>query len=193
MTRRNKVLTWLTLLILLNIASSSIIYWQQSRKLEALSAYTLAMEVDKYLLECRRQEKNFFIRTSMEAIQQYTANHDTASSLILKLMQKRLPNNAKTACSALAAQMDNYQKAFRAISIYRRDNPVGNDMISMMHMCTEIARQCHSHVASIIAESEQLHQAANRTAGMITLILLIGTPMVSILIAVFIIKESTVP
>ena len=193
MKRQYKVIAGLTLLILLNIASSNGIYWMQSRELNALSVYFLTVEVDKYLLECRRQEKNFFLRTSMEAIQMYTANHNSASNRILSLMQKRIPENSKNACSTLRDLMINYMKAFRATSLHRRDHPSGDQMASMMHMCANIARECHSQLASIIVDSEQRYHSARRVNRVIPCILLISTPIVSILIASIIVMQVAAP
>ena len=189
MKRRNSVIAWLVLMILLNGASLGVVTWQQSRQREAFSAYRLATDIEKYLLECRRQEKNFFIRTSMDAIQTYMANHDSAAMQISRLMEHELPADVRMKCSILSELLGNYVRAFKATSIYRRDNPMGNDMVSMMHMCTEIARKCHSETASILADSEQRYQMVSRMAARMARILLILTPLVSILIAVLVVRQ----
>ncbi|MFC1480754.1 hypothetical protein ACFL6E_00730 [Candidatus Neomarinimicrobiota bacterium] len=192
MKRQNNVIAWLTLLILLNIASSSVIYWQQARIVKALSLHAQSGEVEKYLLECRRQEKNFFIRTSMEAIQMYMANHESATILISSLMNKKLPIDIGMDYSTLNEMMENYREAFKAHAAYQRNNPTRNENISTMHLCIEIARKCHSQMASIVAETEQRYQTVSREAGMITQILLVSISIVSILIAVFIVKQVAV-
>ena len=98
--------------------------------------------------------------------------------------------DTKTACSTLRDQMVNYMKAFRATSLYRRDHPSGDKMTSMMHMCAEVARECHSQLASIIADTDQRYHTLRRINGMTTCILLIGTPVLSFIIAGVIYRKT---
>ncbi|MFC1547069.1 hypothetical protein ACFL5M_00950 [Candidatus Neomarinimicrobiota bacterium] len=189
MKRQNNVIAWLILLILLNIASSGVIYWQHSRKLETLSAYTLALRIDKYLLECRRQEKNFFIRNSMEAIQLFTVNHDSVKALLSRLMNMELPAEAMNGGISLNGLLDDYSRSFRAICISTRDHPNGEGRISIMHRCTETARKCHLQAVAIVAAMDQHFRAVHKTTGMVTVILMIAAPILSIMIAVLIFRE----
>lgn len=193
MKSRRIILIGLTFMVVLVIAVPGTIYWQQLRVRAALHAYTLSVEVEKYLLECRRQEKNFILRNDIAAIRLHLTACDSAGSILSRLIQMDLPDDLRSRVGSLRGTQQKYAEAFKMMTMNRQNPSGGSAFIPAMHMCTEIARKCHAQIADIIADMKQRYQLVGKEIGMISLLLLIGAPIVSISTAIFLVRQVAAP
>ncbi|HKJ67312.1 MAG TPA: hypothetical protein VKA68_05100, partial [bacterium] len=75
------------LIILIMAVGSGIILWNQHTLQDAFNALRSSFELEEYLLECRRQEKNYFLRFSEESLRLHQTNYDSLVHLTSDLLE----------------------------------------------------------------------------------------------------------
>jgi len=65
---------------------SGIIIWQESSMHQAFQHSSQISEIEKYFLECRRQEKNFIIRHDVQSVHLFISNFDSLNKLISEML-----------------------------------------------------------------------------------------------------------
>ena len=158
MNRQSRINTSLAILIGTYLALTIISLLGKSQILEAQYTYTLTTELENYLLQCRRQEKNFIIRSDMRSIELFRMNLDSCKMLVAVLSQRTHDTISRNSLSQLGSYLDDYYKAYRVMVLTRRDTRNMEALIPSIHQCTEASNNCHEIIESVrMTEKERYH------------------------------------
>jgi hypothetical protein len=97
------------------VSVSGIIIWQESNMHKAFQHYSQISEIEKYFLECRRQEKNFIIRLNTESVQLFASNYDSLNVMVSKMLDYDLNDQMMKKLNILQNKLDSYSLKFDTI------------------------------------------------------------------------------
>lgn len=134
------------LIIVFVMASvSGIIIWQESNMHKAFQHSSQISEIEKYFLECRRQEKNFIIRLDTESVQLFASNYDSLNVVVSKMLDYDLNDQMMEKLNILQNKLDSYSFKFDTIVSLGKigiDNTLVLDEV-------DLAREIHTLIKEI--------------------------------------------
>ena len=134
------------LIIVFVMASvSGIIIWQESNMHKAFQHSSQISEIEKYFLECRRQEKNFIIRLDTESVQQFTSNYDSLNVVVSKMLDYDLNDQMMEKLNILQNKLDSYSLKFDTIV---SSGQIGIDNTLVLDE-VDLAREIHTLIKEI--------------------------------------------
>ena len=134
------------LIIVFVMASvSGIIIWQESNMHKAFQHSSQISEIEKYFLECRRQEKNFIIRLDTESVQLFASNYDSLNVVVSKMLDYDLNDQMMKKLNILQNKLDSYSFKFDTIV---SSGKIGIDNILVLDE-VDLAREIHTLIKEI--------------------------------------------
>ena len=161
---------------------SGIIIWQESNMHKAFQHSSQIGEIEKYFLECRRQEKNFIIRHDSQSVQLFTSNYDSLNILVSKMLDYGLNEQMIEKLTTLQEKLSSYYLKFEEI-ISSSQIKINNSQIQSE---VDLAREIHALVSDIKnITTQEFNKAYAITNNVNIFSILIGL-FLSVLIAGFI-------
>ena len=161
---------------------SGIIIWQESNMHKAFQHSSQISEIEKYFLECRRQEKNFIIRHDSQSVQLFASNYDSLNILVLKMVDHGKNGKMTENLSTLQKNLDNYYLKFEEI-ISSNQLEIDNTKIQSE---VDLAREIHALINEVkVLAHRDFNNAYAVTNNVNIFSILIGL-FLSVLIAGFI-------
>lgn len=134
------------LIIVFVMASvSGIIIWQESNMHKAFQHSSQISEIEKYFLECRRQEKNFIIRLDTESVQLFASNYDSLNVVVSKMLDYDLNDQMMEKLNILQNKLDSYSLKFDTIV---SSGQIGIDNTLVLDE-VDLAREIHTLIKEI--------------------------------------------
>ncbi|MBU0529670.1 hypothetical protein KKF86_07950 [bacterium] len=161
---------------------SGIIIWQESNMYRAFQHSSQISEIEKYFLECRRQEKNFIIRHDSESVQLFSSNYDTLNMLVLKMLDHGKNGQMIENLTTLQENLDNYYIKFEEII---RSSQIEMDNAKMQSE-VDLARESHALINEIKAITKQEFNNAYAVTNNVNIFSILIGLFLSVLIAGFI-------
>lgn len=159
-------------------AASGVILWNQGTLRREFENMTTCGELEQYLLECRRHEKNFFLRGDP----QYLALFKTYFGLLQEstdrlranpLIQERIVH--------LVAKELQYKEKFEALAA--QETPAAAEAMSDM---VRVARECHSLIREIREAAIEHFQTTSSTTQFINFVSVLLGIVLSVFVAGYI-------
>ena len=161
---------------------SGIIIWQESNMHKAFQHSSQISEIEKYFLECRRQEKNFIIRHDSQSVHLFTSNYDSLNVLVSEMLDYGLNEQMIESLTTLQDKLDSYYLKFEDII---NSNQIEIDN-SKMQSEVNLARESHALINEIkTIATQEFNKAYSITNNVNIFSILIGL-FLSVLIAGFI-------
>lgn len=181
-TIRSRLLLGLLAIVVLMTVDAGIIIRQQQAVERTLVQLERASTVERYLLQCRRQEKNYLLRRDAESLELFQANLNALLAVTDELLLDVTDTEVERRLRLLKTRIAEYRVAFersraRAPLVAETEDQA-NDWPTV-----EAARDCH-HVVGQIRDGTILrfHDAKNvtRTVSLVSVVLAL---VLSVLIA----------
>jgi len=86
MNLRVRITLGFLIIVMVMAGVSGIIIWQESNMHRSFQHSSQISEIEKYFLECRRQEKNFIIRHDVQSVHLFISNFDSLNKLISEML-----------------------------------------------------------------------------------------------------------
>lgn len=140
---------FLIIIVFMSVAAGAIIWNQHS--LETIYHETLnSVQLEQYLLECRRQEKNFILRQTSESIALFNSAQDSLMNYISFLRSSEKNEQIASILTQLEQEGDNYLQSFH--NLVKRSDTI--ETTTTMHLefiepIIEVAQTMHSHIDQI--------------------------------------------
>ena len=161
---------------------SGIIIWQESNMHKAFQHSSQISEIEKYFLECRRQEKNYIIRHDSESALLFTSNSDSLNILVIKMLDHGIDEKMTENLNTLQENLDNYYLKFEEI-ISSNQLEIDNTKIQSE---VDLAREIHALINEVkVLTNQEFNNAYAITNNVNIFSILIGL-FLSVLIAGFI-------
>ena len=126
-----------------------IIICQQAKMQTAFQDSILTCELDRYVLECRRQEKNYIFRNDDEALVLHQANYDTLFAMTNNLTDKVSDDKLVNTLLSLQDKLENYKLSFEEVVQYRNDESSQRQFKISLQQCIASARECQAVIGDI--------------------------------------------
>lgn len=181
MNLRARITFGFLIIVFVMACVSGIIIWQESNMHKAFQQSSQISEIEKYFLECRRQEKNFIIRHDYQSVQLFTLNNDSLNILVSKMLADELNEQMVAKLTALQEKNDDYVLKFEEI-IHSNQIEIDN---TKMQSEVNIARDIHALINEIkTLTTQEFNKAYAITNNVNIFSILIGL-FLSVLIAGF--------
>lgn len=181
MNLRARITFGFLIIVFVMACVSGIIIWQESNMHKAFQQSSQISEIEKYFLECRRQEKNFIIRHDSQSVQLFTSNSDSLNILVSKMLADELNEQMVAKLTALQEKNDDYVLKFEEII---NSNQIEIDNTKMQSE-VNIARDIHALINEIkTLTTQEFNKAYAITNNVNIFSILIGL-FLSVLIAGF--------
>ena len=182
MNLRARITFGFLIIVFVMAGVAGIIIWQESNMHKAFMHSSQISEIEKYFLECRRQEKNFLIRQDTLSVQLFTANYDTLNVLIAKLQDNKSADQMAANVTMLQEKLDRYYQIF--------DEIVQSGQIEInvekMQKEVELARNIHVLIDDMKAITKQQFNNAYAISNNVNIFSILIGLFLSVLIAGFI-------
>jgi hypothetical protein len=163
------------------ISMAGIIIWQESKMHKAFQQSIKIGEIDKYFLECRRQEKNFLIRQDSESMELYNQNFIALTNTLNETLELELSDKSLNIITILQRNLDNYNK--KVEDIINSEEVLDKIQIQQE---VDLAREIHSSINELNTIAiDNFNKAHILTTNVNLFSILIGF-FLSVLIAGFI-------
>ncbi len=139
-------------------------------------------EIEKYLLECRRQEKNYIIRHDSQSIQLFASNYDSLSKLIFNMMLNDINEQMELKLLELEKKLAEYKIVFKELIVAENIDIENNLVIREV----DFARESHEIINEIKNIASQNFKNAYAITNNINIFSILIGLFLSVLIAGFI-------
>lgn len=181
MNLRVRITSGFLIIVIVMACVSGIIIWQESNMYQAFQHSLQISEIEKYFLECRRQEKNFIIRHDSQSVQLFASNYDSLNVVVFKMLDYDLNDQMMEKLNILQNKLDSYNLKFEEI--------VGASQIDIdttkIQSEVDLAREIHTLINGIkVMTIQDFNRAYTITNNVNIFSILIGL-FLSVLIAGF--------
>lgn len=179
---RSKLLFGLTAIVILMVAVALAIIREQSVMRRSFAVHEHMTTLERLLLECRRQEKNFLLRHDESSPVLHAANLDSLIAYTENLRSEVADPEIVSKLSLLTDNAEEYGSLFRDLAADWLENSgrMGQEITPLE---VSSARKCHALVADIQAGAVARFNAANATAHTVSIFSIIVGVVLSLLIA----------
>jgi len=182
MNLRVRITFGFLIIVFVMVCVSGIIIWQESNMHKAFQHSSQISEIEKYFLECRRQEKNYIIRHDSESALLFTSNSDSLNILVIKMLDHGIDEKMTENLNTLQENLDNYYLKFEEI-ISSNQLEIDNTKIQSE---VDLAREIHALINEVkVLTNQEFNNAYAITNNVNIFSILIGL-FLSVLIAGFI-------
>ncbi|MFC1565895.1 hypothetical protein ACFL4B_03010 [Candidatus Neomarinimicrobiota bacterium] len=182
MNLRVRITFGFLIIVFVMVCVAGIIIWQESNMYKAFQHSSQISEIEKYFLECRRQEKNFIIRHDSESVLLFNLNYDSLNILVLKMLDHGMNEKMTENLNTLQENLDKYYLIFEEI-ISSNQLEIDN---TKMQSEVDLAREIHAMINEVkVLSNQEFNNAYAITNNVNIFSILIGL-FLSVLIAGFI-------
>ncbi len=172
------------LVVLIMAIASGVILWNQSRMREAFEVSNASIRLEDYLLECRRQEKNYLLRGDQQYVKYFQMSFDSLYAKTTQLIPTIKHKSLSTELTTLSERESSYKTAYDTlIQIYYLQDYPKNKRDALLDQMVENARNCHALIANIRSMALAEFDTAKSTSHLINIAALIIGILLSVLIA----------
>ena len=186
MNLRIRITSGFLLIVMVMTVVAGVIIWQQAKMQSAFQDSILTSELDHYLLECRRQEKNYLLRQDGEALVLFQANYDTLFTMATNLSNKILYDQIVIKLSVLQDKLILYRSAFEQSTLYLDVESYKTQYNESIRTCVMFARESHSIIKDIRQLSEERFEKALSISSIVNTFSVIVGIFLSVVISGFI-------
>ena len=161
---------------------SGIIIWQESNMHKAFQHSSQISKIERYFLECRRQEKNFIIRHDTQSVQLFTSNYDSLNILVSMMIADESNTQMIERLSTLQNKLDRYDLKFEEII---SSNQIDIENVKMQSE-VDLARESHALINEIKAITTQKFNKAYAITNNVNIFSILIGLFLSVIIAGFI-------
>ncbi|MFH1852247.1 MAG: hypothetical protein ABIA75_07885 [Candidatus Neomarinimicrobiota bacterium] len=183
MNLRARITLGFIVVILIMLVASGVIIWNQSLMQQSFSNLAATIDLERYLLECRRHEKNFLLRNDQSYVLIHRANYDSLTVRIALLRPEITDPKIQAKLTELKASLVEYQSIFTELATHPAA-VIATDPILAARLEQEVqkARDSHDLIGQIrLLTTERFHLASS-----VGHLVNIGSILVGILVAVII-------
>jgi len=175
------------LIVLVMAIVAGVIICQQAKMQTAFLDSLRTCDLDKYLLECRRQEKNYICcKSEQEALNLFQANYDTLYTMTTNLSDDIYDDNIIEELSGLQENLNHFYTAFMQAVQYRDDELNQNQFNISSRACVKYARECHSNIKHIRLFSTERFETALAISSIVNTFSVIIGLFLAVIISSFI-------
>jgi len=167
-TIRTKILAGLLTVVGLLSVAGAVITVQQRRMRDVFTVLDRVQEVERILLECRRQEKNFFLRHDRSSIELFVTNSNTLVNRAALLRDENLEPDLVPLQARLFEYLGLYREAFFEAERGWHSNLSAEEQDLLMETTVAMARTSHQLVADIRSTSLARSRAASAVTEAVT-------------------------
>lgn len=160
MKLRTSILLGFLLIIGVITIVAIVLVCQQAKMQTAFQDSILTCELDRYVLECRRQEKNYLLRNDDEALALYQANYDTLFAMTDNLTEKVSDDKLVNTLLLLQDKLENYKLSFEEVVQYRNEESSQRQFKISLQRCIISARECQAVISDIRNMTKDRFEAA---------------------------------
>ena len=182
MNLRVRITLGFLIIVVVMVCVSGIIIWQESHMYKAFQHSSQISEIEKYLLECRRQEKNYIIRHDSQSVQLFANNYDSLSILINKMMFNDINEQMELKLIILEKKLMEYQNIFEELIVTKNVELENNLAIREVGL----AREGHKIIGEIKNIASQNFKNAYAITNNVNIFSILIGLFLSVLIAGFI-------
>ena len=181
MNLRARITFGFLIIVFVMACVSGIIIWQESNMHQAFQHSSQISEIEKYFLECRRQEKNFIIRHDAQSVQLFTSNYDSLNIMVSKMLVDESDEQMVEKLTLLQTIIDKYDFKFKEI--------ISSDLFKIDHTKIQsevnLARESHALINEIKAITIQNFNKAYAITNNVNIFSILIGLFLSVLIAGF--------
>ncbi len=187
-----KIKSSFLLIILIMAGSAGIILWNQNTLREAFYSLRSSFELEEYLLECRRQEKNYFLRFDTESIQLHQAHFDSLEGLTGDLVTATLNPAMRQKFVALDQALSSYKTTFdNIIRTGSTSSTAGKNFQDPSNNLVREARRIHTIIFGIRTNATGQFNKIRSTTHVINLAALLVSLFLAVIIAGYLSDKIT--
>jgi methyl-accepting chemotaxis protein len=177
---RTLLLLGISTIIVLMAGVSVLLLWQQSQMESGCRSLHQVNTLERYLLECRRQEKNFLLRHQRANIDLFRTNLDSLVAATTHLAGDARDDTALPELELLLAREREYASAFSALVAWSAGQE--QERLSLVDHTVTSARTCHALMNEIRETTIARLRAANSTARAVN----VATVVLGLLLALMV-------
>ena len=167
-TIQTKILAGLLTVVGLLSVAGAVITVQQRRLRDVFTVLDRVQEVERIFLECRRQEKNFFLRHDQSSVELFETNSNTLETSAALLRDENLEPDLVPLQARLFEAFGRYREAFFEAERGWRANLSAGEQDLLMETTVAVARTSHQLVADIRSTSLARSRAASAVTEAVT-------------------------
>jgi hypothetical protein len=167
-TIRTKILAGLLTVVGLLSVAGAVITVQQRRLRDVFTVLDRVQDVERIFLECRRQEKNFFLRHDQSSVELFVTNSNTLVDRAALLREENLEPDLVPLQALLFEYFGRYREAFFESERGWRANLSAGEQDLLMETTVAMARTSHQLVADIRSKSLASSRAASAVTEAVT-------------------------
>lgn len=179
-----KLRTGFLLVVIVMSIASGVILWNQSKMRDAFEVSNASVQLEDYLLECRRQEKNFLLRGKNEYVEYFNISYDSLYTMTTHLIAKTDNKSMKAELTNLGERESAYKASYDSLiqrSQHQEVSQVNRE--ALVTQMVEEARDCHSLIANIRSLALTNFNTAKSSSHIINIAALVVGILLSVLIA----------
>ena len=182
MNLRVRITLGFLIIVIVMAGVSGIIIWQESNMHRSFQHSSQISEIEKYFLECRRQEKNFIIRHDVQSVHLFISNFDSLNILISEMLLDVSNEQMIERLTLLKGKIQSYNSKFEEIT---SSNQIEIDNTNIQSE-VNLARESHVIINDIkVITNREFNKAYAITNNVNIFSILIGL-FLSVVIAGFI-------
>ena len=182
MNLRVRITIGFLIIVMVMAGVSGIIIWQESNMHRSFHHSSQISEIEKYFLECRRQEKNFIIRHDVQSVHLFISNFDSLNILISEMLLDVSNEQMIERLTLLKGKIQSYNSKFEEIT---SSNQIEIDNTNIQSE-VNLARESHVIINDIkVITNREFNKAYAITNNVNIFSILIGL-FLSVVIAGFI-------
>ena len=190
---RTRLLIGLLAIVCLMVVASAVVIWQQSIMNRAFEFVERLDTVDRFLLECRRQEKNYLLRQDRESEVFHAANFDSLFHSTLDLRAQVSDATLLEHLNLLAQKETEYAEAFRVLKEQMAGVGTREERERLAGATVARARECHAVVQEVTAAAAARFAAASSTTHRVSVVSVVVAVLFSVLISAVLTRSIVGP
>ena len=182
MNLRVRITLGFLIIVMVMAGVSGIIIWQESNMHRSFQHSSQISEIEKYFLECRRQEKNFIIRHDVQSVHLFISNFDSLNILISEMLLDVSNEQMIERLTLLKGKIQSYNSKFEEIT---SSNQIEIDNTNIQSE-VNLARESHVIINDIkVITNREFNKAYAITNSVNIFSILVGL-FLSVIVAGFI-------
>jgi len=179
-----KLRTGFLLVVIVMSIASGVILVNQSKMRDAFEMSNASVQLEDYLLECRRQEKNFLLRGKEEYVEYFNISYDSLYTMTAHLIAKTDHKSMKAELTNLGERESAYKASYDSLIQLSHHQDVSQvNRETLVTQMVEEARDCHSLIANIRSLAMTNFNTAKSSSHIVNIAALVVGILLSVLIA----------
>ncbi|MFC1527473.1 hypothetical protein ACFL0J_05240 [Candidatus Neomarinimicrobiota bacterium] len=185
MNLRIRITCGVLLIVMVMTIVAGVIIWQQAKMQTAFQNFSYTSEIENSLLECRRQEKNYFLRKDYGAIGLFQSYFDTLFTLTTNLSTIITDDYIISELLLLKDNLSEYRSNFKKATVYDVQE-YNRHYENSVEMCVMSARECHKIINRIRTMTTNQFNTALSVSSVVNKVSVVIGILLSVVISGFI-------